>query len=489
MPIPESMNWIPSQRRWSRMYKGQRYYVSARQLGCAAETKEASVQAANTWWKQTRAAIDAAELSVHAPRALMPLEDAAAAALGIPPADFFNRLLAFWGRQKDGDADARDAAEHDVRGIVQNVWNELGQALIGNRPLPDGIADYLPPARAAQVERGLKELRGEQAAPPERTVRAQADRWIAAQIVLIGAGSLSADRAEYNRICLSHFAAFIGESADVKTIDAARLHDFHLSCVKKVGERNKDAGRKAGWSVDYAKKVFGTARTFIRFLWENNLIELPRNLDSKGFRFGSTAKRIQTLTVDEVRFVIDKASGKMKLALLLMANCGFTQIDVSDLLDKEVDWIEGRIIRKRSKTGDKDSTPVVNYKLWPITFQLLKQYRAGAGRVLLTESGKAWVRKELVNGRPVKCDSIASNYSRLKERTGFNRPLKLLRKTSASLLEGHEVYGRFVSLFLGHSPRSMKDKHYAAPPQQLFDDAVLWLGGQYGFIDETSEFS
>jgi hypothetical protein len=37
-----------------------------------------------------------------------------------------------------------------------------------------------------------------------------------------------------------------------------------------------------------------------------------------------------------------------------------------------------------------------------------------------------------------------------------------------------------VSHFLGHSPRTMKDRHYAAPATELFDKAVLWLGKQYG---------
>jgi hypothetical protein len=46
-----------------------------------------------------------------------------------------------------------------------------------------------------------------------------------------------------------------------------------------------------------------------------------------------------------------------------------------------------------------------------------------------------------------------------------------------------EVYGRFVSLLLEHSPKSMKDWHYAAPPQQLFDSAILWLGEQLGLVE------
>ena len=35
-------------------------------------------------------------------------------------------------------------------------------------------------------------------------------------------------------------------------------------------------------------------------------------------------------------------------------------------------------------------------------------------------------------------------------------------------------------LFLGNSPRSIKDRHYSDPSQALFDEAVKWLGEQYG---------
>ena len=123
---------------------------------------------------------------------------------------------------------------------------------------------------------------------------------------------------------------------------------------------------------------------------------------------------------------------------------------------------------------------MVCYKLWPQTFELLKKYRSGTERVLLTESGKAYVRKELVSGKLVKADNIASNYTHLKKRLKFRKPLKLLRKTAATLLESHPNYGRFTSFFLGHAPQSVKDRHYAQPSHELFDEAITWLGQQLG---------
>ena len=51
MPRQVSMTWIPSQRRWTRMYRGERYYVSARELKCPP-TQADSLAAANDWWKK-----------------------------------------------------------------------------------------------------------------------------------------------------------------------------------------------------------------------------------------------------------------------------------------------------------------------------------------------------------------------------------------------------------------------------------------------------
>jgi integrase len=346
----------------------------------------------------------------------------------------------------------------------------LRQLLFGSAALPEELAKLLPPARVIQVENAAKQLRGEEAGPVERTVKAQVDRWVSTQQARTMAGSLAPDAADLNRIRIGHFATFLGEPADVKIIDAERLHDYYLWCL-----------RKAEWSATYKKGVFATARTWVRWLWEQGAIDPPRNLESKSFRFGGGAKRIETWTIQEVRRVVREAPGKLQLALLLMLNCGMTQGDVSDLLDSEVDWTEGRITRKRSKTADNENTPTVNYKLWSKTFALLKKHRSGGERVLLTESGRPFIRKETINGKMVKSDGFKSNYDHLKKRLGFGRPMKLLRKTAATMLEGHETYGRLVTLFLGHSPRSVKDRHYSAPPQELFDSALLWLGEQFGF--------
>jgi integrase len=444
------MTWIPGRRGWMKEYKHKKYAVSCRQLG-TPETKEGSYQAANDWWAAKRAEVDG-----YAPRPVLP---------GSPEA--VQLLLEAW-------AGGPVRTIEEVAGVLLDLAANRND-VNNKQALLEGV---LGPERLAQLEAHIKAVGATPAPLPGRSIAAHAEAWHQAQQAQVAAGQLSPDRYSANRNALAHFQSFAGAHADVDTIDAIRLQGFYLYCLSQVAARRKDP--TTGWSLSFAKDVFSVAKTFVRWLWENGTIDLPKNIGSKAFKFGTGHKAIITWRPDEYKKAVSEAPGKLKLGLLLMANCGMTQADVSDLLDSEVDWAAGRVIRKRSKTAAHDHTPTVNYKLWPSTFRLLQQYRSGTERVLLTESGKPFVRKELASGRMRKADGFASNYVHLKKRLKLKRSLKQLRKLGATLLESHPTYGRFVPYFLGHSPRSVSSRHYAAPSQALFDEAVTWLGQQLG---------
>ena len=59
MPRLLLMSWEKSRRRWTKMYKGQRYTVAPSVLG-APPTLEGSHQQANEWWRRKQAEIDGA---------------------------------------------------------------------------------------------------------------------------------------------------------------------------------------------------------------------------------------------------------------------------------------------------------------------------------------------------------------------------------------------------------------------------------------------
>jgi hypothetical protein len=79
-----------------------------------------------------------------------------------------------------------------------------------------------------------------------------------------------------------------------------------------------------------------------------------------------------------------------------------------------------------------------------------------------------------------KIDNVASAYSRLRRQTDVTKPLKVFRKTSATLVRGNRDYATLADLFLGLAPTSVADRHYAGVPQALLDEAISWLGEQYG---------
>jgi hypothetical protein len=148
-----------------------------------------------------------------------------------------------------------------------------------------------------------------------------------------------------------------------------------------------------------------------------------------------------------------------------------------------VDWTAGTITRKRSKTDDREDTPEVTWKLWPITFELLKKHRSKHPTLALTaRSGKPLVEKRLKpDGKLTKTDKIMSNYRRLCAETGIDKPPKCIRKTSANLLESHRDYARFAGYFLGPAEKGVKARHYTDMPHDLFFEALDWLRRQYGF--------
>jgi hypothetical protein len=191
-----------------------------------------------------------------------------------------------------------------------------------------------------------------------------------------------------------------------------------------------------------------------------------------------------------------------------MANTGMQQKDISDLLKGQVNWtykqkelVDARITRRRSKTEHHDDVPEVTYRLWPETAKLLETHQNGQAtndvdRMLLTAKGNPLVQAELRNGEGKRTDNVKSAYVRLLDKLKIPKSqgarkafqLKLIRKTSASLLEKHPIYGRYANHFLADSPRSIPDSHYVVPDQKNFDDALDWLRQQILFeplIDEA----
>lgn len=290
----------------------------------------------------------------------------------------------------------------------------------------------------------------------EKTVAAQAKAWCDLQ----EASDRSLKRKQMNCLMLTYFRDFLGGDEEVSSINEETWENFYKQLAT-------DAGKKPG----YKKRIMAVARNWLNYLYEKRLIELPRNLRNHGLAFKQGTNAIVPADLDTIRAYFAVATGQSRLHLLLMLNCGFTAVDISDLQESEVNWKLGTIRRKRSKTKDEENVPTVTYKLWRETFALLKKYRSGEKTVLLTKSGKTWVYE---HGK-TRSDNVAAAWKWIIKRVGVRITPKKLRLTAATELGKHPTYKFYGQYFLGHAPRSVAEKHYQQPNDEEFFEALAWL--------------
>jgi integrase len=418
------MTWIPSGRRWRKVYKGKAYVVSCRQLG-TPETKEASWRAANAWWERQEALLDL-------------------------PSD-----------------DDRVARAMRIRNLLEDFSKLDDEARREAVEVLFGAGSYA----SLQAKAGTM-LAAMEASSPDRTLAAHVEGWKNLLRDACQAGQLSAGR--YDAYCrnIGNFVTWIGPETAINAIDEARLEAYFSHLSGKVGARD--------YSPHYAHTLLMTAQQFIERLAARKLIPLPGNIRDRRFRFNhSVAAKIETFTAEEVRALLDAAPERMRLYLMLMVNCGMYQHDVAELRQHEVNWRQGTITRARSKARERKG-PVVTYQLWPETLALLKKYRGEGELVLTTDKGKPLVSYSLEDGKFARYDVIQSAWNRLGEKMGgkIRLSMKHLRKTSASLLGEHPQYKFYATYFLADSPRHMTDKHYVKPSDAEFFQALDWLRGQ-----------
>ena len=212
----------------------------------------------------------------------------------------------------------------------------------------------------------------------------------------------------------------------------------------------------------------------------------PRLLDGRSqfLKISKPPGKVVVFTKEEIKTLLAAASERTQLYILLMLNCGMTQKDVSDLLVSEVDWDEGRVIRKRSKTADEENVPVVNYKLWPeAVLRLLRQERRGirGPRAAQRQRQPALVggnhgRRQVSEGR--QRQKRVRPAAREDEDYQATQVLQKTWRPCCATTRNTQGW-RGCS---GHAPQGMADRHYVQVPQGLLDQAIEWLGKESGLV-------
>ena len=370
-------------------------------------------------------------------------------------------------------------------------WTHISAAMARDQgrivPPPGAIefSDGSPWRIAKEIwrDRIATQLRESDKDDAPATIEGNIARFLAQKRAQVDGKELTPGRYAMLDLHLSALSECIGGSNRVSAITSRSMTDFHTDLLGRKGR-----GELSG---AYAKDRLGAAVQFVRWLWrEKTLAELPRVIEDRSFTITADAPVIKTLTIEETKALLGAATGPVKLFILLGLNTGMTQKDMSDLKHDEVNWTDGVIRRKRSKTRSFGNVPEVSYKLWPETFRLLQEYRRpNSSLVLGNQNGGSLVTVKLKDdGKLYKVDTVHARFARLCSRSGIkDRPFKSLRKTSATLLRGNEKYTGLEDLFLGHAPRTMSDRHYSGIPHGLMANALDWLGRELGLCADSEQ--
>ena len=455
-------------KRWAKFYRGQRYRFPIDQYPTVDDAWEA--------WLTKKAQVDIDH------QAKKPNKDAYHEAIQA------RRNLAHYCRT-DGDIAQAKIFEAEAEALLgkfnrspspPNLTHDEADPLSSllHTALPEwngegGEALRLEHQRA---ERELRIMWGERLrqyqkpdSPTSTTIQATIESFLRTKRNKLDNGELSASRFARLRKHLWDFRDWMGGGKDITQITSKLLVDWHSNLAEQ----------KISPSTAQAKMI--CTKQFIKWAWELELLDLPRKLHSKDLTFQVSPKSITTYTLADIHTLYNGASNQTKTYIALALNCGMTQRDISDLLQDEVDLEAGTIIRKRSKTKNHVSVPTVKYKLWEPTIKLLGQHQSKDPILFfLNRNGQKLVREWIADesGKHRKSDTVRSAFSRLARKTKRPPVFKRLRKTGATLLDSHPIYRSITHLYLGHSPRSIQERHYTAPPQALLDEAMGWLYGQ-----------
>lgn len=476
------LTWDSNRKRWKKKIKGKQVYFSTLTKGKLESYQEALSQYEQYMLKLNLSVVSTKEKALEARKEIIKFLDEQIAELHTPEC---TRLEIY--DSHPSDEYMREQIEEEIQEIEDNPKKTLAQLELEEDPLTGEPKEVRDIWRKRLKKIPVVKQNEKVEAVKKNTIKFYIDEYLITVMRRVATGQISATHYQNTKDRLQPAIRFFGIDTPIKAIDGR--------CISKMEAFMLDKLAKNEIGSNNARQVIDEFIRWVKWLYIEEIIDtLPRVLLSRKRinQISVKTKDIVVFEIEEIQYLLKKLPEQLKLYFLLMLNCGMYQTDISDLKPSEIDWKEGRIIRKRSKTKDEKNVPVVNYKLWSETFRLLKKYRSfDDSHVLLNEAGKPLRDRELKdNGKVANCDYIGKTWQKFIKLNNFpkegkperviNKPLKSLRKTSSTILDNHEHYGRFAQYFLGQAPQSVASKHYIQPSRELFDKAILWLGEKFG---------
>ena len=279
------------------------------------------------------------------------------------------------------------------------------------------------------------------------------------------------------------FETWIKPGTHVSTINESTVRDYYRHQLRQTYEKITKGG------------YFSAFRMWMKWAWrqeECELENLPRNLDDRELRFSSHIDKTgRKRTRTEQLWTPDEVTKMLTLPepwpcwLVLMLNCGFTQADLNQLRHDELRMNEGRIVRQRTKTRRCPDPPIVSYRLWDKSIELLQlQISDHPDFVLQTTRGTRLIKSEVDDEGNVKGhDNVSRHWQSVRKKSGLaGKQLKILRKTGSTTIRRNPEYCTMDALYLGESWKNIPDRHYNAhdgEPYPPLDEAIQWLGEEF----------
>jgi len=275
---------------------------------------------------------------------------------------------------------------------------------------------------------------------------------------------------------LRHFKKYADMSAHVTSVDEPFVEAYHgiLDTAQRKNAKELSRDSKEGY--------FKAFRMFVRWAASQSSCEmkLPANLDNReqSFREAKGTGRIRQTkksmlwTAEEFKTAIAILPSPYDCFALLMMNCGFRHVDISELRHDDLQLDAGRIVIQRNKLNQQHTAPVVSYKLWEPTITAIRRAMSDHQEYVFT------------NDRGLQVEnSIKVWWKRHKHKYGGKR-LDYIRKTGSTLIAQFDR--NLDELYLGESLGTTARIHYSfndGEPCEALDKGLAALGSRFGLSE------
>ncbi|HWL08428.1 MAG TPA: tyrosine-type recombinase/integrase [Planctomicrobium sp.] len=279
---------------------------------------------------------------------------------------------------------------------------------------------------------------------------------------------------------LIHLKKWADLQAHVSTIDDKWLEQYHDTVDSKVSDSTGKLLSKSS-----KEGYFKAVKMFIRWAATQSGcdLRLPANIDNRESGFRETSgtgrkreeKKKKLWTREEFITTLEKIPKPYNTALILMLNCGFRHVDVSELRKSDVHLDSGRIVVQRNKLNQQDRAPVISYPLWNKSIELLQATMGDRELVFQNSDGGK------IEG------SLKTWWTRNKKEYG-NKRLDYLRKTGSTIIAKYDR--NLDEMYLGENLSTTARVHYSfhdGDPNQALDDAIRFLGSEFGLAEAPAQ--